>query len=161
MLQNTEPFPNSRVTESMTGKKILQVLYHMKCRSVFTTKQDLVALKRKAVSNPSDDAIATSSAKKQARRSSSESCIYTQDCTFCGKIKCHNGTSTREKVRKAVDLREYKTLRDCAVRKCHTKIISVTSRDMVAAEAQYQAQKTYNTETQRTEATFMKHMKSC
>ena len=101
-------------------------------------KQDLEALKRKAESNLTDDDAATcSSSKRQDRRLSLGSRIYEQDCIFCGKIKWCKGTSTREKLSKAVDLRADEKLRDIAVRKCDMKIIAATSGDVVAAEALY------------------------
>jgi len=66
------------LADFMTGKNIPRV-YDRKFRSVFIMKE--------------------------ARMSSSESRICTQDCIFCGKIKCYKGTSTRERANKAVDLR--------------------------------------------------------
>jgi len=51
----------------MTSKEIPRVYYHRKCMIVFALKRDLVALRRKAVSNPSDDAVAICSAKRQPR----------------------------------------------------------------------------------------------
>jgi hypothetical protein len=99
------------LAESMTGEDIPRVFYNRKCRSVFTMKRDLEALKRKAESKLNDDAAATCLTKRQARRSSSEPCICEQNCIFCGKITCYKGISTREKLSKAIGLRAGETLR--------------------------------------------------
>ena len=128
------------LAKSMTGEQVPRVFYHRRCRSVFTMKKDLETCKRKAEScqdvNDST-AEACSASKRPARRSSSESCIYEQECIFCGKVKYCKGSKTREKLSKAVDMRADKTLREYAIRKSDTKILAQTSRDIVAAEAQY------------------------
>jgi len=51
----------------MTSEEIPRVFYQGKCRTMFIVKRELVALKRKAATNPSDDAIQTCSNKRQSR----------------------------------------------------------------------------------------------
>lgn len=132
--------PILELAQSMTNDLIPRVFYHRRCRSVFTMKRDLDVLKRKAKSSDdsNDDCFeACSNTKRPARMSSSGSRVYEQKCIFCEKDKCIKKTSTREKLSKAVDLRADATLRECAIRKCDTKMIAIVSRDIVAAEAQY------------------------
>ena len=47
------------------------------------------------------------------------------------------GTKTREKLVQEVRLRADQTLRECAIQKADERILAVTSRDIVAAEAHY------------------------
>ena len=47
------------------------------------------------------------------------------------------GTKTREKLVQAVQLWADQTLRECGIQKADERILAVTSRDIVAAEAHY------------------------
>ena len=58
-------------------------------------------------------------------------------CIFCEKTKRIKGTLSREKLVKATQLRVDDTLRKCAVDRGDAKIIALTCRDLVAAEAHY------------------------
>jgi len=128
------------IAKSVTDKEIPVIFYHRKCRSIFTMKRDLEALKRKTDPSSTEEAVAgCSNAKRPARRSSSESRIYDYTCIFCENVKRYKGTSTREKLVQSVELRSDQKLRACAVRKCDTKLLAITSRDIVAAEAHYHA----------------------
>ena len=115
--------------------EIPKLSYHRKCRSIFTIKRDLDSLKRKASeSEGSNDELYT---KRLRKRVSSETRVYAAVCIFCSKETFQKGTRTREKLTQTVQLRADQTLRDCAIRKGDEKIIAVTSRDIVAAEAHY------------------------
>ena len=128
------------IAKSVTDKEIPVIFYHRKCRSIFTMKRDLEALKRKTdTSSTEEDAAGCSNAKRPVRRCSSESRIYDYTCIFCENVKRYKGTSTREKLVQSVELRSDRKLRACAVRKCDTKLLAITSRDIVAAEAHYHA----------------------
>ena len=74
---------------------------------------------------------------KRVCRRVSESRVYSPVCIFCDKIKYLKSTKSREKLTKAVQLRADKTLRECAIKKKDEKILAVTSREIVAAEAHY------------------------
>ena len=64
--------------------------------------------------------------------------VYEQKCIFCeSSNKCLKGTSTRESLIQAVDLRADETLRNVATQNGDTKLLAITSRDIVAAEACY------------------------
>ena len=123
------------VNELLDENEVPKIFYHRRCRSLFTMKRDLEALKRKA------DESSTSSTdclpKRSFKRSSSEARVYNQICIFCDKDKFQKGSKTREKLTKAVQLRADQTLRKFAVEKGDEKIIAVASRDIVAAEAHY------------------------
>lgn len=63
--------------------------------------------------------------------------VYNPICIFCEKDKFLKGSKSREKLTKVVQLRADETLRKCAAQKQDEKIIAITSRDIVAAEAHY------------------------
>ncbi len=75
--------------------------------------------------------------KRPCRRPTSESRVYKAICIFCNKDRFLKGSKSREKLTQAVQLRADKTLRECAIQKGDEKIIGITSRDIVAAEAHY------------------------
>ena len=75
--------------------------------------------------------------RTRLERSSSESRVYKEECIFCQKTKYKKRTNTREDLIKARELRADKTLRETATKKGDSRIISLTSRDIVAAEAHY------------------------
>ena len=101
-------------------------------------KRDLETLKRKADESTTDEAGSTDcTSKRLCRRSSSEARVYDPICIFCSKVKFQKGSKSREKLTQAVQLRADQTLRVCAIQKGDEKILAVTSRDIVAAEAHY------------------------
>lgn len=122
------------VAKQLGTNEFPKIYYHRKCRSIFTMKRDLETLKRKANESLDDDAGCTS---KRLCRRSKESTVYNEICIFCNKVKFEKGSRTREKLTQAAQLRVDKTLRECAVQKGDEKILAVTSRDIVAAEAHY------------------------
>jgi len=85
------------LAQSMIANEIPQLFYHGKCRSEFTMEQDLIVLKRKTVSNLSNDAVANLT-KKQARRSFSESSIYLQNCIFICQLSANFQKESNEEL---------------------------------------------------------------
>ena len=75
--------------------------------------------------------------QQRDNRTTSGSRVYQPKCIFCEKDKCLRGTSTREHLIQARQLRVDERLRHCALEKQDEKILAVTSRDIVAAEAHY------------------------
>ena len=133
-LRNFKPILD--IANKLSEKETPTIYYHRNCRSLFTMKRNLDTLKRK--SQQADEASENScTSKRPSRRSSSEARVYDQICIFCNKDKFLKGSKSREKLTQAVQLRADQTLRECATRKGDDKILSVTSRDMVAAEVHY------------------------
>lgn len=79
-------------------------------------------------------------AKRPCRRTSSaEARIHVPVCIFRGREKFQKKRKSREKLIKAIQLKADRTLRQCAILKKDTKLLAVTIRDNVAAEAHYHA----------------------
>lgn len=91
-------------------------------------------LKREANESLGDEAVCSS---KRLCRRVSESRVYDPICIFCENVKFLKSSKSREKLRKAVELCADQTLRECATQKGDRKILAITSRDIVAAEAHY------------------------
>ena len=127
--------PILNIAGQLGDKEIPKLSYHQKCRSIFTTKRDPNNLKRKASEREVNNDEVYS--KCLCKRVSSEARVYAAICIFCSKDKFQKGTRTREKLTQAVQLRADQTLHNCAIRKGDEKIIAVTSREIVAAEAHY------------------------
>ncbi len=103
-------------------------------------KRDLETIKRQREASFSDDMLsieAGCTSKRPCTRSTSESRVYKAICIFCNKDRFLKGSKSREKLTQAVQLRTDKTLRECAIQKGDEKIIGITSRYIVAAEAHY------------------------
>ena len=115
------------------------VFYHRECRSKFTHKKELARFKR--LGHDDDNEKDLEAPRQSGRRGSSETTrVYDRVCVFCESTnKCIKGTSTRETLIQAVDLRADRTLRSVATEKNDTRMLAVTSRDIVAAEACYHA----------------------
>ena len=77
--------------------------------------------------------------KRQCRKPSSEGRVYDPVCIFCSKVKFMKSPKTREKLIQAVQLRADATLCHCAILNNDARILAITSRDIVAAEAHYHA----------------------
>ncbi len=119
-----------------------QVVYHRFCRSIFTMKRDLERLKRKAESNecfPAEASGIRKPPKRQNQASSSSTTVYKKECIFCpeGKVKYLKGSHTREPLTMSCELQSDATLRQVAIEKQDEKIMAITSREIVAAEAHY------------------------
>ena len=101
-------------------------------------KRDQENLKHKADESLTDEVGNTDcTSKKPCKRSTSEARVYDPICIFCSKDKFQKGSKSRGKLTQAVQLKADQTLRKCAIQKGNGKILAVTSRDIVAAEAHY------------------------
>jgi len=114
------------------------VFYHRECRSDFTHKKELTRLKNLASDREKGTLVKP---RQSLRQGASETTrVYDRSCIFCERNnKCLKGRSTREKLIQATDLRADLTLRSIATQRGDPKILAVTSRDIVAAEACYHA----------------------
>ena len=116
--------------------EVPEIFYHRKCRSVFTNKRDLESLKRKrALEEEFHEGEASLETPRKRSATSSSSRVYQQECIFCERPKYVN--RMLEKLVKATQLRADKTLRQIATTRCDKKIMAITSREIVAAEAHY------------------------
>lgn len=127
------------VAKTVDENHIPNVEYHRKCRSLFTMKRDLETLKRKREETVDDDSSETTPTKRQCRRPSTEGRVYEPVCIFCNKDKFLKNPKSRERLIQAVQLRADHTLRECAILNEDTRIIAITSREIVAAGAHYHA----------------------
>jgi len=111
------------------------IKYHRDCRSNFTHKKKLLIVKKQEYINE-QDSLRTRHSTRQA--SSTQSRVYDTICIFCqSKSKYIKGTNSREPLKPAVELRADKTIRDIATELQDDRILSITARDIVAAEAHY------------------------
>lgn len=63
--------------------------------------------------------------------------VFEEKCILCEEVKYMKGQKTREPLRKALESRVDETSRKLALEKQDTKLIAITSREIVAAEAHY------------------------
>ena len=91
--------PILELAKHLEGNKIPKILYHRKCRSIFTMKRDLETLKRKANDSLSEDAGASSSSKRLCKRSPWDNIDRLEE-TLTGKGTSHrvNGIVVQAKV---------------------------------------------------------------
>ena len=76
--------------------------------------------------------------RKRLIRKFSKNIIYDKVYVFCDKAsKYQKGSNTRERLTPAVEFRADERLRKLATQRCDSKILSITSRDIIAAEAHY------------------------
>jgi hypothetical protein len=113
------------------------ILYHGYCRSDFTHKKALAKLVKTAdISEQGESEFRQSKRQK----TSDTSRVYDKICIFCKqKSKYLKGSRTREQLIQAVDLRADVRIRNAATLKSDQRILSITSREIVAAEAHYHA----------------------
>ena len=130
-----DPILTLKVDDPLTN--IPNVFYHRECRSKFTHKKELLRFKKLA----DDEEKKSATQRKSLRQGPSETTrVYDRLCVFCEcRNKCLKGTSTRESLIQAIELRADMTLRAVATEKNDTKMLATTSRDIVAAEACYHA----------------------
>ena len=124
------------IAKTVDENHIPSIAYHRKCRSLFTMKRDLESIKRKREESVDEESNPT---KRRCRKPSSEGRVYDPVCIFCSKVKFMKSPKTREKLIQAVQLRADATLRHCAILNNDARILAITSRDIVAAEAHYHA----------------------
>lgn len=124
------------IAENTNKGEVPEVYYHRQCRSVFTMKKELTAIKRKRESSIEISSDEKADRSEIPRRRSSGSRVYEKICIFCDKVVKYVNRQ-REFPIQATQLRSDLKLRDIATRKCDQKILKVTSRDIIAAEAHY------------------------
>jgi len=132
--RNHQPVLDVAIT--VEENHIPNIADHRKCRSLFTMKRDLESIKQKREESVDEDANPT---KRQCRRPSTAGRVYNPVCIFCNKVKFMKNPKSREKLIQAVQLRADTTLRHCAILNNDARILAITSRDIVAAEAHYHA----------------------
>lgn len=115
--------------------EVPEKFYHRKCRRAFTIKRDLESLKRKRALEEDAHEDETLLERPRKRSATSASRVYYKECIFCERPKYVN--RTLEKLVKATQLRVDQTLRQIATERCDERILAITSRDIVAAEAHY------------------------
>ena len=118
--------------------EVPEIYYHTDCRRTFTHKKILQRIQEKT-ENPSistPEHLKTDRLKRQGQHSTTR--VYDKVCIFCDKVsKYKRRSNSRESLTQAVDLRSDVTVRRIAELKMDSKILALTSRDLVAAEAQY------------------------
>lgn len=114
---------------------IPSVLYHRKCRSIFTMKKLLDSILAK---ENSAEISLTEDIRKSTRQGSTASRVYEAKCIFCDKCsKYLKGQRTKESLLKCIELRADDTIRRAAVRKGDNRMLAIVSRELVAAEGHY------------------------
>jgi hypothetical protein len=110
--------------------------YHRQCRAEFTHNKSLASLSKQETSTAEDNTPKPRESSRQVRTTHTR--VYDKICIFCQKTtKYMRGSNSREPLKPAVDLRVDTTLRDLATQHLDEQILSITSRDIVAAEAQF------------------------
>eukprot|EP00745_Piridium_sociabile_P027749 TRINITY_DN44663_c0_g1_i3.p1 TRINITY_DN44663_c0_g1~~TRINITY_DN44663_c0_g1_i3.p1 ORF type:complete len:1606 (-),score=395.32 TRINITY_DN44663_c0_g1_i3:590-5317(-) len=129
--------PILEIAKGLHEDEIPQIQYHRKCRSIFTMKkllQKLQASKEKDV-EATDNEEAT---KRPSRQGPSSCRTYAPVCIFCQK---ENKYCTRQRTREPLvqcrEIRADETVREAATRKVDSRVMTILSRDIVAAEGQY------------------------
>ena len=110
--------------------EIPRVWYHRKCRSIFTMKKLLNA----QVPRMQD----AGRSARPIRATPSTSRVLEEKCIFCEKTsKYITGQKTRDTLIKCSELRSDNRIREAAVKKVDDRMLSITSRELVAAEGHY------------------------
>ena len=123
---------------SLKGEEVPDIYYHRTCRSTFTHKKTLKALAANVVQTSEKEPSSSGTEPRNLKRQPSQSRIYEEKCIFCEKTsKYKKGSNTREPLVKSCELRSDDMVRSIAIEKMDTKILSITSRELVAAEACY------------------------
>ena len=129
--------PILNLAKTVNEGEIPSIAYHRDCRSRLTFKRDLDSLEQKEegkIEGEEDDETGLSRAK-------SESCqivlAYTNRNVSSVKKTNMLDPNSREKLVKVVQIRVDETQRNIATEKCDHKIMALTSREIVAAEAHY------------------------
>lgn len=112
------------------------VAYHRKCRSIFTMKRDLEALK--SMRNSNEENKGSAERERVSRPVPSQSRVYLAECLFCKKTsKYSKRDRTREPLVQCSDLRADEKIRKAAANKLDSRVLASVSRDLVAAEGHY------------------------
>lgn len=113
------------------------ILYYGKCRSEFTQKKALVKLLKDQNITKSEH---TNCDLRQSKRHKTSDTVrvYEKICIFCKeKSKYVKSSNTREQLIQAISMRADERICNIAATKSDERILSITSRDIVAAEAHY------------------------
>ena len=127
------------------------ILYHRKCRSLFTMKKTLDGILAKGESESievqTDDSeniasLPSTSLSETIRRScrGDPQSVRTYDdiCIFCEKLdKYAKGSKSREGLTKCRELRADDSVRRAATVREDSRVLAIVSRELVAAEAHY------------------------
>ena len=138
MKENAYFEPILQVSSSETS--IPDIYYLRNCRSTFTHKKSLCTAQSKV---ESDDGLSGAGCSTDQRRSQREqlttkSHVYQKVCIFCDKSsKYMKGSRTKEPLIQARELRADNKVLEVATMKVDRKILAITSRELVAAEAHY------------------------
>lgn len=128
------------------GQDIPKIKYESKCRNEFTHKKSLEKLKPPEDASGRTECVYRRSSLRQPDVTAST--VFPKVCIFCESNKYVKGSRTREKLIQCVDLRADENIRSCVRRIITTsrsetqslideRILAVTTRDIVAAEAHY------------------------
>ena len=113
-----------------------KLVYHRKCRSNFTHKKTLDRFRQQQVDQSTTPEPRTSTRARELPSTSSR--VLDDVCIFCDKKnKYILGSKTREPLSLSLELRSDETVRSVALKKLDDKILAITSRELVAAEARY------------------------
>lgn len=122
------------LAKDLPGGSIPSVLYHRKCRSIFTMKKLLDSILAK---ESSAERSLTEDLRKSTRQGPPASRVYEAKCIFCDKCsKYLKGQKTKESLTKCKE-RADDTIRRAAVRKGDNRMLAIVSRELVAAEGHY------------------------
>eukprot|EP00058_Branchiostoma_floridae_P000977 XP_002586465.1 hypothetical protein BRAFLDRAFT_106667 [Branchiostoma floridae] len=128
--------PVIELAKSLSEGEIPDIKYHRTCRSIFTMKKDLDRLAKQNADEKSDkDNFEKSCTGK--RKQCSTSRVYENECMFCQKTKYLPGKRTREPLVQCSEFRADEKIRQAAEAKMDFRMISLASRDLIAAEGQY------------------------
>ena len=103
-------------------------------------KKDLEEMKQRLQNEAHEHTSEPHEKRPRRRAPSADTGMHDKECIFCGKDKFQKNTKSREKL--AVQLRADQTLRQCTMSKQNTKILAITSQDIVAAQAHYHVSRT-------------------
>jgi hypothetical protein len=141
LIRNFEPITKQR---DIPDELLHTMKYHRKCRANFTNIKALRKLETESsssrVSSDNETPCSSLSPKKRLKRSKTDlrQTTYIKQCIFCEKeSKYKKGSRSREPLVQVLELGTDKKLREIAIERGDKKVIAVTSRDIVAAEACY------------------------
>ena len=112
-----------KLAENLGEDEVPDVYYHRTCRSMFTMPRELQKLQQKRVKSKDENESSDEPPSKKSRSSretATDSRVYVKECIFkkyCGNSKRIKGSSTREKLLQATQLRVDKKLRQIAIEK--------------------------------------------
>ena len=86
-----------------------------------------------------DESTGSTEERRRSSRQKTDQCTtYAKVCIFCDKSsKYIKNTRTREPLEQSCSMQSDVTLREIATQRMDSKILAITSRELVAAEARY------------------------